>query len=241
MATVGFEFEFATSMSDQQVTQKLTEYGIKVENGPGYSTWQLDFDVSIQTRKHHSYTNSCELISPPMRLSKALKMLDAVLKFMRENPVETNTTTGLHINMDIGSKATKRIDPAKLVTLVDDESVARRYKRSKQMYCLPHNSKIRQQARYYNNLKNKPCKLIDYIKQWGLTSAQLEEKYSAINFGKQSDDGFLEFRMIGNTNYQYRFREIVKDVRHFETCMRKAADKHAGNRAVVRRLNKMAA
>jgi hypothetical protein len=175
-----------------------------------------------------------------MRIEKALKMLEVVFKFMRENPVETNTTTGLHVNIDIGKIATKRIDPAKLVTLVDDESVARRYKRTKQMYCLPHNSKIRKQAKYYNNLKNKPCKLVDYIKQYGLTRDELEEKYSAINFGKQ-DQGFLEFRMIGNTDYQCRYKEIAKDVKNFELCMRKAADKSAGNKAVVRRLNKMAA
>jgi hypothetical protein len=240
MATVGFEFEFTTSLSNNEVRSKLQEYGIKVQNNRGYNAWKLVGDPSIETRRKHSYDNGCELVSPPMRIEKALKMLDIVFKFMRENPVETNTTTGLHVNIDIGKIATKRIDPAKLVTLVDDESVARRYKRTKQMYCLPHNSKIRKQAKYYNNLKNKPCKLVDYIKQYGLTRDELEEKYSAINFGKQ-DQGFLEFRMIGNTDYQCRYKEIAKDVKNFELCMRKAADKSAGNKAVVRRLNKMAA
>jgi len=240
MATVGFEFEFTTSLSNNEVRSKLQEYGIKVQNNRGYNAWKLVGDPSIETRRRHSYDNGCELVSPPMRIEKALKMLEVVFKFMRENPVETNTTTGLHVNMDIGNKATKRIDPAKLVTLVDDEAVARRYKRAKQMYCLPHNSQIRKQAKYYNNLKNKPCKLVDYIKQYGLAQDELEEKYRTINFGKQ-DQGFLEFRMIGNTDYQCRYKEIAKDVRNFELCMRKAADKSAGNKAVVRRLNKMAA
>jgi hypothetical protein len=225
MAKVGFEFEFTTSLSNNEVRSKLLEYGIKVQNNRGYNAWKLVVDPSIETRRKHSYDNGCELVSPPMRIEKALKMLEVVFKFMRENPVETNTT---------------RIDPAKLVTLVDDETVARRYRRTKQMYCLPHNSQIRKQAKYYTSLKNKPCKLVDYIKQWGFTKDQLEEKYSAINFGKQ-DQGFLEFRMIGNTDYQCRYKEIVKDVKHFELCMRKAADKSAGNKAVVRRLNKMAA
>ena len=74
----------------------------------------------------------------------------------------------------------------------------------------------------------------------GLSVDQLDEKYSAINFGKQ-EDGYLEFRMIGNRGYENRYNEISKDIIHFETCMRKAADKKAGNKAVVRRLNKMAA
>jgi len=106
---------------------------------------------------------------------------------------------------------------------------------------LPNKSKIRQQAKYWTNLKNKPCKLVDYVKQWGLTKDQLEEKYSAINFGNQEDVGYLEFRMIGNRGYENRYKEIAKDILHFETCMYKAADKTAGNKAVSRRLNKMAA
>jgi hypothetical protein len=82
--------------------------------------------------------------------------------------------------------------------------------------------------------------LVDYVKQWGLSVEQLDEKYSAINFGKQ-EDGYLEFRMIGNRGYEKRYNEISKDIKHFETCMRKAADITKGAKAVTRRLNKMAA
>jgi hypothetical protein len=47
--------------------------------------------------------------------------------------------------------------------------------------------------------------------------------------------------MIGNRGYENRYKEIAKDILHFETCMYKAADETAGNKAVSRRLNKMAA
>ena len=198
--------------------------------------------MSIGSRRSNSYfMHGQELISPPMPPKKAFKMLAVVFKFMQDIKAETNTTTGLHVNMDIGKRATRRIDPTKLVTLVDDEKVAKRYNRSRAYYALPNKSKIRQQAKYWTNLKNKPCKLVDYVKQWGLTKDQLEEKYSAINFGNQEDVGYLEFRMIGNRGYENRYKEIAKDILHFEVCMHKAADKTAGNKAVSRRLNKMAA
>lgn len=240
MTNVGFEFEFTSKFLEGDLRDKLAEYGILVKRSRGYKDWVIDYDGSVEPRHRRSYHNTYELVSPPMPMDQAIKTLGVVFKFMQENPVETNTTTGLHVNMDIG-RETKFIDPLKLITLVDDEAVARRYKRSKLYYCLPHNSTIRKQARYYNNLKNKPCGLVDYVKQWALTNRQLAEKYSAINFGKQKKQGFIEFRMIGNRDYQNRYKEIVKDIRHFETCMIKAADANIGNKAVVRRLNKMAA
>ena len=242
MTKIGFEFEFVSKLNEDEATEKLREYGIKINNNRGYKAWQLDDDMSVKSRKSSSYfSHGHELISPPMAVERAFKMLAVVFKFMQDIKAETNTTTGLHINMDIGKRATRRIDPTKLITLVDDEKVAKRYNRSRAYYALPNKSKIRQQAKYWTNLKNKPCKLVDYVKQWGLTKDQLEEKYSAINFGNQEDVGYLEFRMIGNRGYENRYKEIAKDILHFETCMYKAADKTAGNKAVSRRLNKMAA
>jgi len=239
MTKVGFEFEFASTLTDKEVRKELLNYGIKIQNNRGYKTWRLVEDISIESRRPNSYfSHGHELVSPPMPPKKALKMMAVVFQFMKDNNIETNTTTGLHVNMDIGEKATKRIEPTKLVTLVDDEKIAKRYHRSKARYCLPHSSKIRQQAKYWNNLKNKPCKLVDYVKQWGLSVDQLDEKYSAINFGKQ-EDGYLEFRMIGNQGYEKRYNEIFKDIIHFEDCMIKAADITKGAKAVTRRLNKM--
>ena len=246
MTKIGFEFEFATTLNFKEVRKELANYGIDVPyhlpNDNEYKQWRLVDDMSIGSRRSNSYfMHGQELISPPMPPKKAFKMLAVVFKFMQDIKAETNTTTGLHVNMDIGKRATRRIDPTKLVTLVDDEKVAKRYNRSRAYYALPNKSKIRQQAKYWNNLKNKPCKLVDYVKQWGLTTTQLEEKYSAINFGNQEDVGYLEFRMIGNRGYENRYKEIAKDILHFETCMYKAADETAGNKAVSRRLNKMAA
>jgi hypothetical protein len=87
-------------------------------------------------------------------------------------------------------------------------------------------------------LKNKPCSKKDYVKRWALTQDELEEKYTAINFTPRSD-GYLEFRMIGNTDYQYKYTKIKNDIKHFEACMRKAADKKAGEKQLTRRLNKI--
>ena len=239
MTKIGFEFEFVTTMTATETRSKLKKLGLKFSKK---TDWSLVCDMSIESRRSKSmFVYGHELVSPPMNPAKALKMMDLVFEFMRANNIETNTTTGLHVNMDIGKRATKRIEPTKLVTLVDDEAVAKRYNRSKAYYCLPHKSKIRKQVKYWDNLKNKPCNLKDYIKDWGLTPEELDEKYSAINFNHQQDAGYLEFRMIGNRGYENRYKEIAKDIQHFETCMIKAADKDAGNKAVSRRLNKMAA
>jgi hypothetical protein len=242
MARVGFEFEFATNMSDKEVKKKLKEkLGIQVKSY-GTKNWRLDDDVSIEPRRHVSlsncYDNRCELVSPPMRVDKALKVLKQVFEFMKEENIETNTTTGLHVNMDIGATATSRINGTKLIALVDEEKIAKRYGRSRQMYCLPRNSKIRQTVKYYDKLKNKPCSKKDYVKRWALTQEELEEKYTAINFIPR-DQGYLEFRMIGNTDYQYKYTKIKNDIKHFEACMRKAADKKAGEKQLTRRLNQI--
>ena len=241
MTRIGFEFEFVSVLTEDEVTEKLLEYGIKIDESDR-NAWQLTEDMSVKSRKSSSYFSyGHELISPPMPTKRAFKMLAVVFKFMRDIKAETNTTTGLHGNMDMGKRNTRRIDPTKLITLVDDEKVAKRYNRSRAYYALPNKSKIRQQAKYWSNLKNKPCNLVDYVKQWGLTKDQLEEKYSAINFGNQQLLGYLEFRMIGNRGYENRYKEIAKDILHFEVCMVKSADAKVGNLAVTRRLNKMAA
>ena len=241
MTRIGFEFEFVSVLTEDEVTEKLLEYGIEIDESDR-NAWQLTEDMSVKSRKSSSYFSyGHELISPPMPTKRAFKMLAVVFKFMRDIKAETNTTTGLHVNMDIGKRNTRRIDPTKLITLVDDEKVAKRYNRSRAYYALPNKSKIRQQAKYWTNLKNKPCNLVDYVKQWGLTKDQLEEKYSAINFGNQQLLGYLEFRMIGNRGYENRYKEIAKDILHFEVCMVKSADAKVGNLAVTRRLNKMAA
>jgi len=247
MTRIGFEFEFCTHHSDEVIRSKLNDIGIKVRKvdrrrnnrNLDYKMWRLEGDPSVEPRRHLLWWNDFELISPPMQMNKALRMLDVVLRFLKENDCETNTTTGLHINMDIGKRATKRIDGTKLIVLVDEEAVAKRYSRSRALYALPRNSKIRKTAKYWKNLKKKPSSLKRYVKQRAVMEYELTEKYSAISFEKQESDGFLEFRMIGNSFYEKRYTEIKNDIRHFETCMIKAADKELGEKALTRRLNKI--
>ena len=107
MTRIGFEFEFVSVLTEDEVTEKLLEYGIKINNNLGYTAWQLDHDMSVKSRKSSSYfSHGHELISPPMSTKRAFKMLAVVFKFMQDIKAETNTTTGLHVNMDIGKRNT---------------------------------------------------------------------------------------------------------------------------------------
>lgn len=233
---VGFEFEFTSSLSHNEIRKLLKERGIKFT---GAGKWRLTSDGSVSSSRR--WYESVELISPPMPIKEAITTLKTVFAFMSDIPCDVNRTCGLHINMDIGKATTKRIDPTKLVVLVDEVRVAEKYGRSRAHYALPHNSKIRQQARYWAKLKNKPEPLKEYVKRWALDRDELMEKYSAINFRKQKRLGYIEFRMVGNKDYHKRYSEIKRDLLHFEQCMIKAADPIMGEKAIARRLNKLAA
>ena len=96
MTRIGFEFEFCTHHSDEVIRSKLNDIGIKVRKvdrrrnnrNLGYKMWRLEGDPSVEPRRHLLWWNDFELISPPMQMNKALRMLDVVLRFLKENDKE---------------------------------------------------------------------------------------------------------------------------------------------------------
>lgn len=236
---IGFEFEFITILSDYKLKKLFKQ---KLDINFSRNDWRLVNDLSIITRKKNYYGK--ELISPPMHFDDGLILLKRILELFQSEEFKINTYCGLHINLDIDCY-TEEIDPLSLIMLINERELLTRYRRSKNDYCASFITQIKQLKRKFKKIKNAEITLKKYIQNNLNTDTESIKNYDktykkySINFDKlKCKTPYIEFRMIGGTDYCYRIYEIVTDINNISVAMFQAADLYSDKtKTITRRLN----
>ena len=115
--------------------------GAEVVFSPSYhgaprhtDTWQLETDDTINDDPDEG-TEGMELISPPMPIPDSLRALRRVLAYARQRGCETDSSTGLHINISLPSQSIADLDYVKLILFMGDRYVLERFDRQASEYC----------------------------------------------------------------------------------------------------------
>lgn len=204
-AIVGYEFEFYT----EKPYYKLLEL-LNLELNPikthGYRKYHSSFKPDAMNFKIEPDLSGgvtmIELITGPMPYPDCKIILLKILKIL-QNIAYVDEKCSLHINISFDKESEKSLDklvPIKLILDVDEDNI----------YELFPNRK--------NNYYSKSVKRLIPFKGYTQTNGIIElvianlelpnTKYFGINI-KDYTQGWIEYRYIGGTDYQFKTKEII--------------------------------
>lgn len=192
-----------------------------------YRHWQVIADGSLTSvEKYSSNMIGIEIVSPVMSLAGGIQDMQKILAVI-DNPGilgfdsltgVTTMDTGFHINLGIGNK---KIDYLKLIMLMGDQHILDEFGRSFFEQAEPMLLTIR------DEIDQNPAKAIPLINQLmskvGVTQNDMNnviellskqvpvDKFKSVNL-KKLEQGYIEFRAAGGSNYHDDFDKIRKTV-----------------------------
>lgn len=194
--------------------------------------WKIVPDTSISSGVNDDESGvGIEIVSPPLSVDEALDKLKMVFSVMQKIGVETNKTTGLHVNVSI--PGIENLDPVKLILFMGDEYILKTFNRLENTMTRPHLTTIVKSIQIHGSLPHSAYELIDFAKE-----ALDKGKYKSVNLGKLNE-GYLEFRAAGNKDYHYRFDEIKELVGRYLTAIEVACDPNAERNEYLKKFTKL--
>jgi len=198
---------------------------VTVKDAPGadYSSWKIVPDTSITNGGLGTNTDGdltgvgIELVSPPLPVDTAIDQLTTIFKLMTDQGLDTNTSTGIHINISVPELA-KNLDPLKLVLFMGDEHVLKVFDRSANLFTRSQISSIIDGIQITGTVPSTGAELMDAARQ-SLSQA----KYRSVNLG-HVEKGYLEFRASGGVNYHKKLDLIVDTIGRWLTVVDIATD-----------------
>lgn len=211
-AIIGFEFEFYTDRSYYKLLELLNREldPIKVH---GRRKYHSDLEVDEYNFKIEpdlsGGPNMCELITGPMPYHNAKLILLKICKILQIY-AKTDEKTSLHVNIsfdkNLTDKTLDQINKLKVILNVDEDIVYKFFPTRKNNF-------------YAKSVKRLiPFKGYDYVNDAInilINNIQLPDtKYYGINI-KEVFNGRLEFRYIGDKDYQFKTKEILELTDYF--------------------------
>jgi len=172
-----------------------------------------------------------EINSPPQKLSKALADLKTMFKWMNANNIETNDSTGLHIN--ISMPGIQHVDLVKLVLFMGEKHVLRQFDRLNNMYTRSQAQNILDNVTGIGKLPRDSKAMTDLAR-----SVLSDQKYSSVHITKLKH-GYLEFRIAGGAGYHHKYEMIRDTVLRFVSALEIAIDPSAERNEYLKKLSKI--
>lgn len=234
--------------TDDEDLQKETFSNIEIELGDYLGTnvttawrgadehyrrgdWLVVPDSSIEVGDHGGV--GAEVNSPPQSLSKALEDLKKMFEWMKTNNIQTNDSTGLHIN--ISMPGIENVDLVKLVLFMGDKHVLRQFHRLGNTYTKPQSQAIINNVAGKGRLPRDADSMIKIARD-----ALSTQKYSSVHIEKLKN-GYLEFRVAGDSDYQHKFDLIRDTVLRFVAALELAVNPEAERKEYLKKLAKILA
>lgn len=209
-----------------------TRIRVKSEPGSDNKTWMIVPDTSIHSGDRNDESGTgIEIVSPPQAPEKALEDLKKVFEFMRRKYIETNVSTGLHVNVSI--PGIENLDPLKLVLFMGDEHVLKSFDRLENTMTQPLLTTIVRSIQTHGTLPHSAHELIELARE-----SIDRSKYRSVNLTKLTS-GYLEFRAAGNADYHQRYDDIKELVGRYITAIEVACDPKAERNEYIKKFTKL--
>lgn len=201
------------------------------DRGPlmGRGRWLITQDQSIEGSSEMDI--GVEVISPPTPLARGIKDLENMFKWMEKNGIETNVSTGFHINLSTPN--IKDIDLVKLVLFTGERHVLKAFDRISNSYTNPQIRSIISNVTGRGTLPTEASEMIELAK-----ASLSANKYSAIHTEKLKQ-GYLEFRMAGNADYHKDFKKMKDTLLRFAAAIEIATDPKAERNEYLKKLTSL--
>ena len=194
-----------------------------------YARWSVVTDESVEDPERGSI--GLELVSPPLPASTALEELERVIGALQK-VTYTNETTGLHVNLSIGSpEKMGNLDLVKLVLFMGDKFVLNMFDRSSNKYAKSQVQNI------INALNASPEDInpgdIKELRFAAKAALYGSGKYSSVNIDNLPK--YLEFRAAGGEYYK-KLPEVREVVGRWITAMHIAMDPQMYRKEYLKKL-----
>jgi hypothetical protein len=212
-AIVGFEFEFYTDRPYYKLLELLNRElaPIKISGFRKYHSsfkptknhWKFEPDTSLGA-------NGVELITGPLEYVNSKVYLLKILKILQSKEFKTDEKCGIHINISFDKEKSQKIlnnlNKLKMILSIDEEFIYKYFPTRRNNF-------------YAKSIKKIiPFKNFDFS-FYGSSIIQNnlelpDTKYYGVNFLNMYD-GRLEFRYIGDKDYQFKTAEILDLLDYF--------------------------
>lgn len=204
-AIVGFEFEFYTDKPYYKLLEILN-YELKPIKVHGFKVYHSSFTPDEKNFKievdNSGGSDMLELITGPLPYPDCKITMLKILKILQDFAYTTDKCS-IHINISFDDKAEKNLYdlvPIKLLLDVDEDKIYELFPERKNNYYAKSVKKIIPFKGYTQTTDS-----VDLI----LSNLELPNtKYYGINI-KEYTRGWLEYRYIGDTDYQFKTKEIL--------------------------------
>ncbi len=213
---IGVEFEFYSNHSFIKTLELLNNNFSPIEVW-AFNQYHSDFDVTDKKFKiepdYSGGSNMIELITGPLNWIDARVILIKMLEFIKTNGY-TDEHCSVHINISFDDMNVIAINPLKLILNFNEDYVYEKFPSRR------------------NNIYAKSIKWIVPFEDWDdsetainsiIQSVKLPDdtKYYGINLQKRFKN-YLEFRYIGDENYENKTDDILNLMDYFIIQTRKA-------------------
>ncbi len=206
---------------DEQSTTQQTYAALKKELADEYTDFYGNsFDIHQDLSIESDSGVGAELVTPPLPLDKALQSLHDVCKFLIDNHLVTNESTGFHINISFANRDIEDVDLLKLSLLLGEMHVLQQYDRTNNMYTEPQITKVVHDV--HNGILDVKSAL-DHIIEVANARLKQTKKYSFFNVNHMKD-GYIEFRAAGGEDYHANPNKLETTVLRFVTALQAAMD-----------------
>lgn len=203
-------------------------YG-EVEVGVGVKKWAVENDA-------HIGVTGIEIKNPPMPITEFMPALEKMLNYIKKVG-STDSRTSIHINMSIKGIAnlSERIDPIKLILFTNEEFIWKTFKDRRDN---PYTASIRDKV----NREGLPTKeeLFHVLDGRKLKTKATVEKFDSINFSNiRGSTGRVEFRQLGGTGYEKKYKEIKRVIGEFSHNLSLAVDETYKKKEYITKLQRV--
>jgi hypothetical protein len=195
---------------------------------PEQPEWQIVEDTSIKPL-------GVEIVSPILNSDEAKISLKKIFDFIEDDDyLETNPSTGLHIN--VGTFSTDDIDILKFMVFFDDLYVLKQFNRE-------NNSKYTRQLKdKIEKFIKKDVKITSEIDNKSFNDDLLnlfDQKYQSVNFLHLENENYLEIRAPGGVNYEQDLDKVLAIMKRIELALTVAMDENLYREEYLKKLGKL--
>lgn len=218
----------------QVLKQRVTVNG----NADGkYRNWNLVFDDSIKNGEDVDYESEkfngygVEIVSPPLPPTEALTQLEAVFNVLSQFDIQTNESTGIHVNISLPKMDS--FDPLKLVLFMGDRHILQKFDRMTNTFTKSQYQRVVDSVNATGMIPTSVPELIK-LGQEGLAETG---KYFSVNLKHLPK--YLEFRAAGGKDYHTRLKDIREVTGRWLSAVEIAADPSSNRREYLKKLAKI--
>lgn len=238
----GLDIESALSLSvgPEAKINSYLGHG-KQHSGVDYSVWNLMDDDTIIAP--NSYSECVEIVSPVMDYLQFSSAMSNTFSYI-ETFGSTNDSCGLHLGVSLdGVSLAENLDILKLILFLGEAHIASSFARFDNDYAKRIEPYVASYLASFHDIEAHIKELVSqplYPVTPNVQSVIPWDKFFSFNFTKIESSNYIEFRLMGGSDYQKKSKEILAIARRLAWAVSIACDPNAYKNEYATKLLKFA-